>query len=127
MSVCPHVLIRQPLVGFCWIRIWSPPQFYSVTCRPISRQRPNYAHATLEKVLQEMFSMWSAPCPLLGNDSVNTFPRQQSDTFRCYATAVNTTVEEEVFSTWFAYIHCWATDVFSNGPPRDYVRSPVVN
>jgi hypothetical protein len=29
--------------------------------------------------------------------------------------AVITTVEEEVFSI-FAYIHCWATDVFSKGP-----------
>jgi hypothetical protein len=24
-------------------------------------------------------------------------------------------------------IHCWATDVFSMGPPRDYISSPVVN
>jgi hypothetical protein len=30
--------------------------------------------------------------------------------------AVNTT-EEEVFLMWFAYIHCWATDMFSMGPP----------
>jgi hypothetical protein len=36
-----------------------------VTCTPISRQLPKYAHATTEKVLQELFSMWSAPCPLL--------------------------------------------------------------
>jgi hypothetical protein len=44
-----------------------------VTCGPISRQRPKYAHATIEKVLQEMFSMLSAPYPLLGNGSLNTF------------------------------------------------------
>jgi hypothetical protein len=24
---------------------------------------------------------------------------------------------------WFAYIHCWATDVFSMDPSRDYVSS----
>jgi hypothetical protein len=36
-------------------------------------------------------------------------------------------IEEEVFSVWFAYIHCWATDVFSMGPPRDYISSRVVN
>jgi hypothetical protein len=35
--------------------------------------------------------------------------------------AVNTTIDEEVFSMWFAYIHCWATDVFSVGPPRVYI------
>jgi hypothetical protein len=27
--------------------------------------------------------------------------------------ALNTTIEEEVFSMWLAYIHCWARDVFS--------------
>jgi hypothetical protein len=48
-----------------------------VTCRPMSRQRPKYAHATIEKVLQEVFSMWSAPCPLLGNGSLNTLPQQR--------------------------------------------------
>jgi hypothetical protein len=31
--------------------------------------------------------------------------------------AINITIEEEVFSMYFAYIHCWATDVFSMGPP----------
>jgi hypothetical protein len=41
--------------------------------------------------------------------------------------AVNTTMEEELFYMWFAYIHCWATDVFSMDPLRDYLSSPVVN
>jgi hypothetical protein len=41
-----------------------------VTCRPISRQCPKHAHATTEKVLQEVFCMWSAPYPLLGNRSL---------------------------------------------------------
>jgi hypothetical protein len=35
--------------------------------------------------------------------------------------AVNTTIEEDVFSMWFAYIHCWATDVFSMDLPRHYI------
>jgi hypothetical protein len=35
-------------------------------------------HATTEKVLQELFSMWSAPCPLLGKGSLNTFPQKQT-------------------------------------------------
>jgi hypothetical protein len=42
-----------------------------MTCRPIFRQRQKYAHATMGKVLQDLFSMWSAPCPLLGNRSLN--------------------------------------------------------
>jgi hypothetical protein len=41
--------------------------------------------------------------------------------------AINKTIEEEVFSMWIAYIHCWATDVSSTGPPRDYVNIAVVN
>jgi hypothetical protein len=39
--------------------------------------------------------------------------------------AVNTTREEEVFSVWFTY--CWATDVFSMGPPRDYISGTEQN
>jgi hypothetical protein len=34
---------------------------------------------------------------------------------------VNTTIEKEVFSMWFAYIHCWATDAFSMDPRRDCI------
>jgi hypothetical protein len=41
--------------------------------------------------------------------------------------AVNTTIEKEVFSMWFAYIHCGANDVFSMEQPRDYISSPVIN
>jgi hypothetical protein len=57
---------------------------YIVTYRPISsiynfsRRRPKHAHTTIEKVLQEVFSMWSTPCPLLGNGSLNTFPQKQT-------------------------------------------------
>jgi hypothetical protein len=40
--------------------------------------------------------------------------------------AVNTIIEVELFSVWFAYIHCWTTDVFSMDPPRDCISSPVV-
>jgi hypothetical protein len=28
---------------------------------------------------------------------------------------------------WFAYIHCWATDVFSMDPPRNYVSGTEPN
>jgi hypothetical protein len=30
-----------------------------------------------------------------------------------------------VFSMWFAY--CWATDVFSMDPPRDYISGTELN
>jgi hypothetical protein len=32
--------------------------------------------------------------------------------------AVNTTIEEEVFSMWFAYLHCWDSEIWSR-VPRD--------
>jgi hypothetical protein len=41
--------------------------------------------------------------------------------------AVNTTIEEEVFSIWFACIHFWAKDVFSMDPPQDYISSTAQN
>jgi hypothetical protein len=28
---------------------------------------------------------------------------------------------------WFAYIHCWATDMFSMGPPQDYITGAELN
>jgi hypothetical protein len=37
--------------------------------------------------------------------------------------AVTTTIEEEVFSVWFPYIHCWATDVFYGFVSRLYKLS----
>jgi hypothetical protein len=40
--------------------------------------------------------------------------------------AVNT-IEEEVFSMWFAYTHYWVMDVFSMVPPQACISSPVVN
>jgi hypothetical protein len=43
-----------------------------VTSRLISRQRLKYAHATIEGVLEEEFSMWPAPCPVLGNGPIDT-------------------------------------------------------
>jgi hypothetical protein len=49
-----------------------------VTSRPFSRQSPKYAHATTANVFQELFSMWSASCPLLGNGPLNTFPQKQT-------------------------------------------------
>jgi hypothetical protein len=36
--------------------------------------------------------------------------------------AVNKTIEEQSFSMWFAYIHYWATDVFSMGTELNHKR-----
>jgi hypothetical protein len=47
-------------------------KIYIVACRPISRQHPKYAHATIEKILEEVFSVWSAPRPVLGNWPIET-------------------------------------------------------
>jgi hypothetical protein len=63
---------------------------------------------------------------------VGAFPRQRIRGNNLIASvtmqrALNTSIEEKVFSMWFAYIHCWAKDVFSIGPPRDYISSPLVN
>jgi hypothetical protein len=41
--------------------------------------------------------------------------------------AVYMAIEEAVFAMQFTYIHCWATDVSSVVPPRDYISSPVIN
>jgi hypothetical protein len=49
-----------------------------VTRRQFSRRHPKYAHATIEDVLQELFSMCFASCPLLGNGWLNTFPKKQT-------------------------------------------------
>jgi hypothetical protein len=74
-----------------------------VACRPISRQRPKFAHATTEKLL-EGFSMWSAPYPALGNGPKDT----------------HIVTTEEVFSMWSAP---WP--VLGNGPmnKHSYVLS----
>jgi hypothetical protein len=41
--------------------------------------------------------------------------------------AVNTTIEEAMNSIWFAYIHCWATDVFFvMSDPSLYNEKPTI-
>jgi hypothetical protein len=40
--------------------------------------------------------------------------------------AINKTKEEAIFSMWFVFIHCRATDMFSTDPSEDYISSPVV-
>jgi hypothetical protein len=44
----------------------------TLTYRHISMQRPKYEHATIETVLDEVFSMWSEPCPVLDNGPIDT-------------------------------------------------------
>jgi hypothetical protein len=40
---------------------------------------------------------------------------------------MNATIEEAVFSMWFADIHCGATDKSSMDTLRDHISSSVVN
>jgi hypothetical protein len=68
--------------------------------------RPKYAHAKIENIFQEVFSMWSAPCPLLGNGSLNAFQHNEYAENNQIASvaiqrAVNIT-EDEVFFYGFA-------------------------
>jgi hypothetical protein len=68
--------------------------------------------------------------PAAGQDSVNTFPRQRIRsnnriTSVAMQPAVNTTVEEEVIYTWFAYIHYWARDVFCGSASRLHKESSL--
>jgi hypothetical protein len=57
-----------------------------VTCRLISRQRPEYEHVTIENVLEEVFSVWSASSPVLGNGSIKT----HSENGRCVSYVIRT-------------------------------------
>jgi hypothetical protein len=41
--------------------------------------------------------------------------------------AVNTTIEEEMFSMSFTHIHCWAKDKFSMGPSGGYISGTEPN
>jgi hypothetical protein len=69
--------IRTPTLttNMCAVR-WKSSCDTTVTCRPIFRQRMKYAHATIEKVLHELFSMYSALCPLLGKRVAKFIPTE---------------------------------------------------
>jgi hypothetical protein len=84
-----------------------------------SRQRPKYSHATIEKGLKDVFSMWSAPCTLLGNGSLNKFPQKQTRQTIRHLLLRNGAVNR-LFQQY---------RMFSMSPPRDYIttRSPVLN
>jgi hypothetical protein len=45
---------------------------HTVTSKLVSGRRPKYAQATIETLLEEIFSMWSAPCLVIGNRPMNT-------------------------------------------------------
>jgi hypothetical protein len=75
-----------------------------VTCRPIARERLGKHIPTAtntQATIGQLLLLWNG--------------------------TVNTTVEEPVFSMWFSYIHCWATVVFSMGPPPDCISSTGQN
>jgi hypothetical protein len=78
---------------------------YTVTCRHISRQSPKYAHATIEKVLQEVVRVMPIARQRIAkhiSTEANAKQRSQyADSNRITSVAmqrtVNTTIDEEVF------------------------------
>jgi hypothetical protein len=76
-----------------------------VTRRPISRQCLKYAHATLEKVLGEVFSMWSVPCTLLGNGPIDMHSDNRRGVFfagRTMLSADNEPINTQS-DTWYMF------------------------
>jgi hypothetical protein len=63
--------VRTKRVYTIYVNFYIPVKLCVVTCLHISRQHPKYAH-TVVKVLEEVFSLWSAPCLVLGNGPVDT-------------------------------------------------------
>jgi hypothetical protein len=77
------------------------------------------------------FLLWRIDL-LLGNDSVNTFPRQRihrlkSDNFLCYETGCKYSNKGRGVSYVFSIYPLLGNDVFSVGPPRDYVSGREQN
>jgi hypothetical protein len=102
---------------FCFQALWPICYFYSlhrllrwrwmryiVTCRPISRQHPKWAHIAIEKVLEKVFSMWCASCPVLSNGPVDT--HSDNGRKRCFI--------------WCPHnIQCWVTGKWTRILTRD--------
>jgi hypothetical protein len=53
----------------------------TVTCRHVSGQCSEYVHATIERILGEVFSVWSAPRPVLGNGLIYTHSDKKRGVF----------------------------------------------
>jgi trehalose utilization protein len=51
---------------------------YNVTCRPRFRQRPKYAHATIEKVLQRSVFYVVNAMPITKQRVVHPYPQKQT-------------------------------------------------
>jgi hypothetical protein len=89
-----------------------------VRARSITRQRVA-KHIPVEANAQNNRASIARQRPqYAGNSRITSVAMQR---------AANTTIKVELFSMWFAYIHCWATDIFSMDPPRDYVSGTELN
>jgi hypothetical protein len=81
--------------------------FYVVRAMPIARQRVA-KHIPVEANARNNRTSIARQRPqYTGNNRITSVAVQR---------AVNRTVEKAVFSMWFAYTHCWTTDVFSMDP-----------
>jgi hypothetical protein len=87
---------------------------------PTARQRLD-KHIAAETESWQTTNCLIAPTTICSNEYTGN-NRITSFAMQCI---VNKTIEEGIFSMWFAYIYCRATDVSSVDPPRDckYRRS----
>jgi hypothetical protein len=97
---------------------------YRVCCRTVPGKLWRNGHGCKHQLWYMLIILWHVD-PLLDNDSVNTFPAVTNTQatiwwlFVAMKRSVNTSMEEEAFYMWFAYIYFWESDVFSSCPPRD--------
>jgi hypothetical protein len=89
----------------------------NVTHMPIARQRVVKRIPAEVNARNNRISIIRQRPQYAGNSRITSVPMQR---------VVTTIIEEALFSIWLAYIHCWATGVFSMGRPRGYISSPVV-
>jgi hypothetical protein len=74
LRVCYYIHKYLLNLWYMYIRLYLSVHIVTCTCtrRTTFRQRPKYMHATIENVLEEMFSTWSAPCLGLDNGLMYT-------------------------------------------------------
>jgi hypothetical protein len=54
---------------------------FILTRRTISKQRSKYTHATIENILEELFTMWSAPFLALGDGPIGAYSDNRRSVF----------------------------------------------
>jgi hypothetical protein len=70
-DITKYFLSNQPWCTFFIMSVQGHND--TVACGPVCTQRPKYAKAAIEGRLEEVLSMRSAPCPLLGGGPVDMY------------------------------------------------------